>query len=217
MGFFVREWNLLRSYPQSEKKVGERTIRDRIIASYRGRDFYDGPRSCGYGGYKDDRRWLPVAKDIIADYAPLKRVIQFNCDKGYLVAELQHLEIDAVGVEHSSYARAHAAEDLKAQLLPRFQPEEIPNPFDLAIAIGLVYTYSLPDAMGFIRQLERIAHKAFITLATYETKRDYWLFKEWSLLGTTILKREEWLEVLNHCGYTGDYWFVDAEYLCLKS
>ena len=211
----MREWNLLRSYPKSEKPVVERTIRDRILASYRGRDFYDGPRSCGYGGYANDGRWSPVAEDIIKDYAPLKRVIQFNCDKGFLVNELALRAIETIGVESSSYARAHSPPGLK--ILHRFPPEEIPNPFDLAIALGLVYTYNLPDAMGFIRQLERVAHKAFITLATYETKRDYWMFKEWSLLACTILKREEWLEVLNHCGYTGDYWFIDAESLCLKS
>ena len=209
----MREWNLLRSYPQSEKPVVTRTINDRILAAYRGRDFYDGPRSCGYGGYVNDGRWKAVAADILTDYQPLKRVIQFNADKGFLVWELINLGVEAVGVESSSYARSHA----EAKLLSRFPPEELPNPFDLAIALGLVYTYNLPDAMGFIRQLERIAHKAFITLATYETKRDYWLFKEWSLLATTILKREEWLEVLNHCGYTGDYWFIDAESLCLKS
>ncbi len=211
----MREWNLLRSYPQPEsRKVGERTIRDRIIASYRGRDFYDGPRSCGYGGYVNDGRWGAVADDIIKDYDPI-RVIQFNCDKGFLLQELIKRGVQVLGVESSSYARGHQVEG--PQIIPRFSSEGVNNPFDLAIAIGLVYTYNLPDAMGFIRQLERVAHKAFITLATYETKRDYWLFKEWSLLGNTILKRPEWLEVLNHCGYTGDYWFVDAESLRLKS
>ena len=209
----MREWNLLRSYPQPEsRKTGSRTIGDRILASYRGRDFYDGPRSCGYGGYKYDERWAYVAEDISNDYQPIKRVLQLNCDKGYLVYELQKIGINAFGIESSSYARAHGIDGL----LPGFNPDWVKNPFDLVIAIGFIYTMDLANAMLQIRELEKMSHKAFITLATYRTKEDYWLFKEWSLLGTLILKREEWLEVLKHCGYTGDFWFVDAESLRLE-
>ena len=209
----MREWNLLRSYPQPDsRKVGDRTIGDRILACYRGRDFYDGPRSCGYGGYINDGRWGAVATDVVNDYYPLKRVLQLNCDKGFLVHELEKQGVSAFGVESSSYARAHGV----VGILPSFNPEWIQNPFDLVIAIGLIYTMNLSNAMEQIRVMERMGHKNFITLATYRTKEDYWLFKKWSLLATLILKREEWLEVLKHCGYTGDYWFVDAESLRLE-
>ena len=51
--------------------------------------------------------------------------------------------------------------------------------------------------------------------ASYKTKRDYWLFKQWSLLGTTILLEKEWIEILKHCKYKGDYYFTNAENLNL--
>lgn len=203
----MREWNLLRSYPQPEERiVGKRTIRDRIIASYRGMDFFDGPRSCGYGGLVYDGRWADVAADVCNDYKP-RRVVELNCEKGFLLRELKKLGIEVLGVEQSSYARSHNI----TPVIPNLPEGE----FDLCIARGLVYTLPLDQAMNLIRKIERLAHKAFITLAAYETKDDYWLLRNWSLLGCTILKKDEWREVLNHCGYTGDYWFVTAQSLRL--
>lgn len=208
----MREWNALRNYPEGpERLVGDRTIGDRILASYRGKDFFDGPRSCGYGGLKEDGRWEKVACDMVEDYEP-KRVIQLGCEKGFLLHYLQMMSIEVVGVESSSYARRHST----VPIIPTFPQDAYQNPFDLALALGVVYTLNLPQAMELIRAIERMAHKAFITLAAYETKEDYWLFKQWSLLGTTILKKDEWREVLNHCGYTGDYWFVSADTLKLR-
>ena len=212
-GRAMREWNALRSYPQPESRVvGERTIRDRILASYRGRDFFDGPRSSGYGGLKDDGRWEKVAYDLREDYALEKgsRVIQLGSEKGFLLSMLKMMEIEVVGVEASSYARRHS----KVPVLPNYPPES--PPFDLCLALGVVYTLNLGDAMNLIRSIERVAHKSFITLGAYDTEEDLRLFRKWTLLGTTILKQDEWREVLNHCGFTGDYWFVTAESLKLR-
>lgn len=203
----MREWNLLRSYPQPEERVvGNRTIRDRILASYRGMDFFDGPRSCGYGGLVYDGRWADVAADVYTDYKP-RKVLELNCEKGFLLRELKKLGVEVLGVDPSSYARSHNITPV-SRVLPEGE-------FDLCIARGLVYTQPLDQAMILIRRIEELAHKAFITLASYETKDDYWLLRNWSLLGCTILKKDEWKEVLNHCGYTGDYWFVTAQSLKL--
>ena len=57
---------------------------------------------------------------------------------------------------------------------------------------------------------------AAATLASCETMKDYWLFRQWTLLGTTILPKNDWIEVLNHANYTGDYYFTNAESLSLK-
>ena len=211
-GRVMREFNLLTKYQQPEERViPERTIEDRILASYRGMDFFDGARSCGYGGMIFDRRWEPVAKDIVRRYEP-RRVIQFQCEKAFLLEELFRLGVEVVGVDSSSYARRHAYDHLK--IVPALPP--VGDPFDLALGLGVVYTLPLDQAMNCIRTLEKVAHKAFITLASYETDEDLSLFRRWTLLGTTILKKEEWIEVLKHCGYTGDYWFVNAKTLRLR-
>lgn len=211
----MREFNALKDYPQSAPRiVGTRNIQHRITASYRGREFFDGERDCGYGGMTYDGRWKPVAEAIFDEYRLQEgsRVLHVNSEKGYLLNDLEAIGCQIVGIEPSSYARRHSLhnEQIVAQWI------QWPEKFDLVIAIGAVYTLNLPDAMECLRRIEAVGFNAFVTLAAYDTPEDYWLMREWSLLGTTILKRDEWREVLRHCGYTGDYWFVTAQSLKLE-
>ena len=166
---------------------------------------------------KRGNQWKATAQFIQEIYKP-RRVVQFGCEKGYLLSDLTELGIEVVGVDSSSYARSHGAVESwgAVKIIPALPTEQLQNPFDLALALGLVYTLNLTDAMQCIRTMERIAHRAFITLAAYDTEEDLRLFRKWTLLGTTILKKDEWVEVLKHCGYTGDYWFITAEYLRLR-
>ena len=64
----MREFNLLDEYPKLEKprfvSNNKRTIINRIIATKRDKNFFDGDRNNGYGGYKYDGRWNVVAKRI---------------------------------------------------------------------------------------------------------------------------------------------------------
>mgnify|MGYP001569832792 FL=1 len=213
----MREFNLLAKYPQPpERLITNRTIEDRILAAYRGMDFFDGPRSCGYGGMIDDGRWEKVAQDIADHYAPWgsRRIVQFGCEKGFLLKELAQKGFIVIGVDSSSYARSHSHP--YSNIIPAIPSDQLANPFDLALALGLVYTSNLGDAMSCIRMVERVAHKAFITLMSAETKEKERLLRRWTLLGTTILSKADWLEVLKHCGYTGDYWFITSKYLRLR-
>ena len=53
-------------------------------------DYWDGDRRYGYGGYRYDGRWIPVARDMIAHFG-LKagdRVLDVGCAKGFLVKDL---------------------------------------------------------------------------------------------------------------------------------
>ena len=209
----MREFNLLAKYPQPEERIiPARTIEDRILAAYRGMDFFDGARNSGYGGMKYDGRWKATAKFIEEIYYFPKRVIQFGCEKGFLLAELEYLGMEVVGIDSSSYARRHGG----VKILAGLPTDQIAVPFDLALALGLVYTSNLGDAMSCIRMVERVAHKAFITLMAAETEEEERLLRRWTLLGTTILKKDDWIEVLKHCGYTGDYWFITSKYLRLR-
>ena len=209
----MRQWNLLRSYPQPEERViPNRTIEDRILASYRGRDFFDSRRECGYGGMIYDGRWEQTAKDIITDYNP-NSIIQLHCEKGFLLQDI-HSNFkgpNLLGIDPSRYCQKHSHP--LVPIVPRI-PEDAY--FDLCLALGVVYTLNFPEAMACIRRIQSLAETAFITLAAYETEEDLRLFRKWTLLGTTILKKDEWIEVLKHCGYTGDYWFVTAKTLKLR-
>ena len=218
----LREFNALealKDYPPScERIVGSRTIKHRIMASYRGHEFFDGDRNCGYGGLKYDGRWKRVAESMCREYGlnDGSFVLQINCEKGFLLREFQirYPGMKVVGIEASSYARRHAPPQLKDCILPSWKVDI--EAFDLVIAIGVVYTFNLSDAVQCLRKIDRLGFRQFITLASYDTEEDLKLLRQWTLLGTTILKKEEWVEVMQHAGYEGDYTFINAKTLGLR-
>lgn len=211
----MREVDLLDQMPQpAERIVGSRTIEHRIIASYREREFFDGDRNCGYGGYVDDGRWGPVAERMI-EYYKLKEgslIMQWDCEKGFLLGEFKKRGMAVCGYESSLYAR-HCA-DQNLIIVDSIYDEE-DQKADLLIAIGVIYTGSLKYAISGLQQAADYAFQSFITLAAYDAEEDLRLMRKWSLLGTTILRKDEWIEVMKHANYNGDYSFVTAKTLKL--
>ncbi len=221
----MREFNPLAKYPEptTPRLVAPdlRTIKNRLVAWERGEDFFDGDRNNGYGGLKYDGRWRPIARDLVAEYSiPTDgKILQLGCEKGFLLKDL-HLEypsLSLTGIENSHYAREHAEPEVRGKILAA-EYTNLPfadREFDLVIAIGPVYTLALGDAVKCLREIGRVAKRSFITLGAYEDQSDLRLLKYWSLLGTTILQKEEWLEVLKYAEYSGDYKFVTAKSLNL--
>ena len=78
------------------------------IALQFGKDYWDGERHLGYGGYRYDGRWRPVAEAIARHYE-LKagsRILDVGCGKGFLLYEFTQIVpgIEVVGLDVSEYA-----------------------------------------------------------------------------------------------------------------
>lgn len=222
----MREFNALAGYPEPKEpryvSANLRTIHHRIVASYRDDRFFDGERIYGHGGLKYDGRYIPIVKNICKEYG-LKagsKVLHIGCEKGFLVHDFSQVEpgIEARGTEISDYPIEHAHLAVKDRIvkcpytaLP-FKDKE----FDFVIAIGPVYTLNLADGITSLKEINRVTKgHSFITLASYDTPDEYWMFKYWTLLSTLVFKKPEWLEILEHVGYKGDYAFVNAKNLKL--
>ncbi|MBL4818733.1 MAG: class I SAM-dependent methyltransferase [Deltaproteobacteria bacterium] len=223
----MREFDILKGYPEPKEPrwvhQNIRTIQNRINASYRDRKFYDGDRNDGYGGFQYDGRWEPIARNICKKYAldDQSAILQIGCDKGFLLHELLQLHpgMEVVGTEISDYAIACGMPLVK----PKIQKtpfQTLPfrdGKFDFVIAIGAVYTLNLSDAIACLKEIQRVSKgKSFITLGAYDGEEDFRLFRYWTLLGCTVLPKSDWIEVLKHVGYTGDYKFNTAGSLNLK-
>lgn len=220
------EVNILEDYPQPTEPrfVGRdmRTISHRIAAVKRDKHFFDGDRNFGYGGFKYDGRWVPIAERIIRHYKleSSSRLLHINCEKGFLLNDLKQLNpsLQAIGTETSDYAITHAMKEIKGSIT-KISSIKLPfpdNSFNLVIGLSYVYIHSLKGAIQALKEIARVSTgDAFITLATYETEEDYFLFKDWTLLGTLLLKKEEWITVMEHAGYISDYSFIGAKSLNL--
>ena len=222
----MREFDLLSNYPVLKKRYiskNSRTIKSRIIASYKDKEFYDGKRENGYGGYKYDGRWKIIAKKIFKFYE-LKsnaKILQIGCDKGFLLNDIKKIfpRSKIKGIEVSDYAIKKSKIKIR-KYIKKGQFYNLPfkkNEFDFVIAIGPVYSLSLSESIKCLKEINRVGKgKSFITLGSYNNEKDLRLFRYWTLLGTTILKKKEWIEVLKHTKYSGDYKFNNAKSLNLE-
>jgi len=219
----MSEFDAYAGYPEppSPRIVGPylRTIHNRIAASYRDKEFYDGERANGYGGMNDDGRWAPIAKRIFDHYnLGYKRVLQLNAHKGFLLRELYNLGCMTTGQEISHYASQNSVMRLDICPFTRLPYED--GQFDFVIAASAVYSLNLPDAIRCLKEIQRVSKgRAWITLAAYEDEDDIeglMMLRYWFLLGTTILTKADWVEVMAHSGYTGDYRFDTAKSLNLR-
>ena len=217
----MAEIDLFIGYPPQQRVVSPtiRTIKNRIAASYRGHEFYDGARENGYGGMRDDGRWKPIARHIKEHYGLRDgdRVLQVRAHKGYLLREMKEIGLKVSGCESSDYAiekSVYPQDFANSTRLPYDDGE-----FDLVIAANVVYTWDLSGAIKTMKEIKRVSRGlAWITLAAYENEDDIeglMLMRYWVLLGTTILTKADWMEVMAHAGYEGDYRFDTAKFMNL--
>jgi hypothetical protein len=75
---------------------------------------------------------------------------------------------------------------------------------------------NLRGVMQALREIQRVGKgRSVVTLGAYESREGCELLEDWTLLGTTILHVDEWMEVFEETGYTGDYAFTTASSLNL--
>jgi len=112
----MAEINLLNSYPKIardyDKRASEKTPEVIKIAKQFGKDFFDGDRKYGYGGYKYDDRWKSVVKRM-KDYYKLAdnaAILDIGCGKGFMLYDFKELlpNCKIAGVDVSEYAIENA-------------------------------------------------------------------------------------------------------------
>lgn len=213
-------------YPHSNAKRiikdDSRTIKNRMIAWRLDREYYDGARENGYGGFYYDGRWAKIIPEIIKRYGldSNSSVLDIGCKKGFFMHDLKMTlpTVKVKGVENHNYPIEQALESVKQDML-LCNYEKLPFKdleFDFVMAYASIYMLNLGGVINALKEIERVGKgKSYITLGAYHTKEDRDLLLGWTLLGTTILSVEEWLEVFKEAGYTGDYYFTTAKSLNL--
>src|SRR5208283_798804 len=83
-------------------------------------EYWDGDRKTGYGGYKYDGRWRPVAERLAHEYALRAgdRILDVGCGKGFLLYEFTQAVpgIEIAGLDISQYAIDHSKEEIRPHL-----------------------------------------------------------------------------------------------------
>jgi len=213
-------------YPHSKATrlihEGSRSIKNKIIAWGLDKEYYDGERDNGYGGFRYDGRWATIMPKIIKEYElnQSSSVLDLGCKKGFFLHDLKQVlpKIKVKGVESHKYPIEQAMKSVKQEIVlcPYDKLPFKDSSFDFVIAFASIYMLNFKGVLNSLREIQRVGKgKSYVTLGAYRTKEEKELFLEWTLLGTTVLHEDEWLEVLKETGYTGDYFFSSAKSLHL--
>ena len=215
------EIDLLTNYPRSDRNVdmrgAEKTEADQAVARRFGKEFFDGDRRHGYGGFTyHPRFWQPVVPTF-RDYYSLNgesAVLDVGCAKGFMVRDLKELipGISVNGIDISDYAIGCAEEDISDDLKVA-DARELPfddASFDLVVSINTIHNLDREGVARALGEIERVSRSfSYVTVDAYRNEEERERMMKWNLTARTILSDSEWVGLFAEAGYKGDYyWFV---------
>lgn len=216
-----REIDLMANYPKSKRdltgRAQEKTEEDREIARRFGKEFFDGERRHGYGGFGYlPRFWQPVIPDFQAHFQLTgeSSVLDVGCAKGFMLYDMQQLipGITVAGIDISDYAIENAKEEVKP-FLRVGNAVELPfedNSFDVVFSITTVHNLEREELAKALQEIERVSRRgSFITVDAYRNDEEKQRLMDWVLTAKTMMHVDEWKAFFEEVGYTGDYyWFI---------
>tara|TARA_B100000408_G_scaffold115484_1_gene93053 strand:+ start:1535 stop:2194 length:660 start_codon:yes stop_codon:yes gene_type:complete len=216
----IKEINLLKKYPKTKrdlsKRGNEKTEEDRIIARRFDKEFFDGDRKNGYGGYYyNSKFWTEVVKDL-NNFYKLKsgsKILDIGCGKGFMLFDFMKLNPNFVleGIDISDYAITNAVPEVK-KFLKIGNAKSLPyedNSFDLVISINTTHNLEINQCKKALSEMERVSRKdKYLIVDAYSNEIEKDRIFAWNLTAKTILSTNEWISLFEEVGYTGHYyWF----------
>ena len=216
----IKEINLLKKYPKTKrdlsKRGNEKTEEDRIIARRFDKEFFDGDRKNGYGGYYyNSKFWTEVVKDLNYFYTLNNgsKILDIGCGIGFMLFDFMKLNPNFVleGIDISDYAITNAVPEVK-KFLKIGDAKSLPyddNSFDLVISINTTHNLEINQCKKALSEMERVSRKdKYLIVDAYSNEIEKDRIFAWNLTAKTILSTNEWISLFEEAGYTGHYyWF----------
>ena len=212
------EIDLMRLYPQSKGRLGERPIiteEDRIISSRFGQDYFDGDRKHGYGGFNYNPRFWTATVNLLKEHYELNetaRILDIGCAKGFMVKDFKLLlpQAEILGIDISQYAITHAEADV-SEFVSVANATDLPfrdNQFDLVISINTIHNLDRGGCIKALREIERVsAGNSFIMVDGWQSENERKSMEAWVLTAKTMMSKVDWISLFKEAGYTGDFSF----------
>lgn len=218
----MAEVNLLSALPRGKRNLTARAHAKtdehiRISREY-GEMYFDGPREYGYGGYRYDGRWVPVARDIVRHFG-LKagdRVLDVGCAKGFLVKDLLGVcpGLEVFGVDVSHYALMKCEPEVIGRL-HLGSADDLPFPdgsFKAVLSLNTIHNLDRAGCVRALKEIQRLSGgKAFVQVDSYRTREQKAVFEDWVLTAKHHDYPEGWIKVFQEAGYSGDYYWTIIE------
>ena len=187
------------------------------VASLYGADYWDGDRKYGYGGYRYDGRWAPLAQRLVQEYdlQPGHRVLDIGCGKGYLLYELSRAVEGLVvtGIDVSRYAIENAKPEVAGHIIEG-TAAALPfadDAFDFVVSLGTLHNLGVADLSAAIGEIDRVTTydgRGYVMVESYRDDREKANLLYWQLTCRSFYSVDDWAWLYARLGYRGDYGFI---------
>jgi ubiquinone/menaquinone biosynthesis C-methylase UbiE len=182
------------------------------------RDYWDGGRDTGYGGYKYDGRWRKVADAMVQAYGikPGMRILDVGSGKGFLLHDFTEAcpGVEVAGLDVSTYAIEHTMPSVKP-LCKVGTAAKLPWPdkhFDVVVSINALHNLYNYDLWAAFQEIERVGKGAkYICVEGYRNEREKVNLMYWQLTCRAFYTPQEWDFIFKQTGYKGDHEFIYFE------
>lgn len=216
----MSEINLLENYPKTKRDLKQaainRTNKEREIARKFDKEFFDGDRKHGYGGYNyNEKFWTQVVKDFFNYYKLDKgsKILDVGCGKGFMLYDFkkQYPDLEIKGVDISNYAIENCMKEIRNELSVA-SCENLPfkdNYFDLVISINTIHNLEIEGCAKSLNEICRVSKKhKYIIVDAYSNNQEKERMFAWNLTAKTIMHKNDWIKFFIENNYDGDYyWF----------
>jgi len=214
--------NLLNTHPATkrdyDKRAAEKTPEIIRLAKQFGKDFFDGDRKCGYGGYAYDGRWVAVVERMRQHYnlPDNAAILDVGCGKGFMLHDFKEAMPDCTvaGIDVSEYAIENSMPSIKP-FLKVASAERLPYPdksFDLVVSVNSIHNLPLERCKIALQEIERVSRgHSFISVDAWRNGQEHKNLLKWILTAETYMHVDDWEKLFPKIGYTGDYWWFIAD------
>ena len=183
------------------------------------KDYWDGDRRYGYGGYKFiPGYWKPVAEALIKTYKLTNKssVLDVGCGKAFLLYEIKQLlpGIRVAGIDISE----HGINDSRPEIKPFLKKHRAQDPypfkdkeFDLVISITTLHNLYIYDLKKALQEIERVGKNKYIAVESYRNVQELFNVQCWALTCEAFFTPEEWTWLYKEFGCDCDYEFIYFE------
>tara|TARA_Y100000591_G_scaffold106783_1_gene90917 strand:+ start:1105 stop:1770 length:666 start_codon:yes stop_codon:yes gene_type:complete len=198
------------------KRMNDEKVKSMKIARKYSKDYWDGNRKYGYGGYKFiPGYWTKVAKKIIKKYklSNNSKILDIGCGKGFLLYEIKSIlkNINIVGIDISSYAILNSKKEIKKYLFKHDIRKKLPfkkNSFDLIISLGCLHNLNINNLISALNDINRVSKKSYIMVESYRNEFELFNLQCWALTCNSFFKKVEWEWLFSKYNKNGDYEFI---------
>ena len=180
------------------------------------KNYWDGPRKFGYGGYKYiEGRWTNVAKKLIKKFnlKNKSKVLDVGCGKAFILYEIKKLlpSIKITGFDISKYGIANAPKEIRKNLIVQKAQKKYnckDKEFDLAISTGCFHNLEINELKFALNEIQRVSKKTYIMVESYRNEKELFNLQCWALTCESFFSKKEWKWIFKEFKYNGFYEFI---------